>query len=89
VYLKIITTLPKATYNEEMAHTTARTADSLEDGINVDGKGGSRIGDDWIKWERGGRRRRGRRHVGGQVCTSSALSFEMKCALSSCGSASL
>jgi hypothetical protein len=30
----------------------ARTADSLEVGVNVDGKGGSRIGDALIKWER-------------------------------------
>ena len=29
----------------------ARSADSLEIGINVDGKGGSRIGDGLIKWE--------------------------------------
>ncbi|KAH9990193.1 hypothetical protein BJV74DRAFT_885034 [Russula compacta] len=29
----------------------ARSADSLEVGINVDGKGGSRIGDGLIKWE--------------------------------------
>ncbi|KAI0252746.1 hypothetical protein BJV78DRAFT_266242 [Lactifluus subvellereus] len=32
----------------------ARTADSLEVGINVDGKGGSRIGDALIKWEGNG-----------------------------------
>lgn len=31
----------------------ARTADSLEVGINVDGKGGSCIGDGLIKWESG------------------------------------
>ena len=31
----------------------ARTADSLEVGINVDGQGGSRIGDGLIKWEGG------------------------------------
>lgn len=31
----------------------ARAADSLEVGINVDGKGGSRIGDGLIKWESG------------------------------------
>jgi hypothetical protein len=30
----------------------ARTADSLEVGTNVDGKGGSRIGDGLLKWER-------------------------------------
>ncbi|KAH9974407.1 hypothetical protein BGW80DRAFT_179775 [Lactifluus volemus] len=30
----------------------ARTADSLEVGINVDGQGGSRIGDGLLKWER-------------------------------------
>ncbi|KAI0301352.1 hypothetical protein BC826DRAFT_988944, partial [Russula brevipes] len=30
----------------------ARTADALEVGVNVDGKGGSRIGDALIKWER-------------------------------------
>jgi hypothetical protein len=29
----------------------ARTADSLEVGINIDGKGGSRIGDGLLKWE--------------------------------------
>ena len=29
----------------------ARTADSLEVGINVDGQGGSRIGEGLIKWE--------------------------------------
>ena len=29
----------------------ARTADSLEVGINVDGRGGSRVGDGLIKWE--------------------------------------
>jgi hypothetical protein len=29
----------------------ARTADSLEVGINVDGQGGSRVGDGLIKWE--------------------------------------
>jgi len=63
-------------------------ADSLEVGINVDGKD-SRIGDGLIKPERVGHRRRGTRHIGGQVCTSSALSFEMKSALSSCGPASL
>jgi len=32
----------------------ARAADSLEVGINVDGKGGSRIGDALIKWEGNG-----------------------------------
>jgi hypothetical protein len=30
----------------------ARIADSLEAGINVDGQGGSRIGDGLLKWER-------------------------------------
>ncbi|KAH9953097.1 hypothetical protein BC827DRAFT_1250525, partial [Russula dissimulans] len=32
----------------------ARSADSLEYGINVDGQGGSRIGEGLIKWESGG-----------------------------------
>jgi hypothetical protein len=31
----------------------ARAADSLEVALNVDGKGGSRIGDGLIKWENG------------------------------------
>jgi hypothetical protein len=30
----------------------ARTADLLEVGTNVDGKGGSRIGDGLLKWEK-------------------------------------
>jgi len=47
MYPKIITTLPKATYNEETAHTTTRTGDPLEVGINADGK----VSDGLIKWE--------------------------------------